>query len=528
VPEPEEPDDADLVCFDLGYEAGFGAGIATGQDNCRQDPSSCSIFLNNVLPPAQYGETEPNDTSISADPLSQHVNFWGQSYGYEDEDWYYLVTPEQNYNLTINFSLPEATGNDLSGWHVSVRNAIGMILAEFDTGFTTVEFAKSGISYRTTLGLSSTYYVVVRPTKGSFSYQPYNLAVALEPSPYQGPNFAGGFANAEVEPNNLPGQGTFIGRGVSMYGLINLRFDAAICDAEECTYAQDESDWYIYESPGNEILQLVFCERTRCSDGDWFVHVFDLPTADAIMNHGLDPNEAEPLMAFNTNICSLPDCEPSCTVGCTDPYDESTNPQRTWQTGLMQPGPYFIRVGHKRTLQAPCIQWATDKDNNGIPDGTPGNCGCTDGSTVCDVDMINPGAPDIGNVDQVFWPSCPDGSGGGESAYCDMNCVCIDGNCSLYQTDADGDGLPGPDPVPCRCLPMGTTVACTVSVQNPGQPIINSVPQFCPDGSGGSGEFQCTVNCICTETSGIVEIPENLVTSQYNFTLTTSAFGSPQ
>lgn len=493
------PDDPQPVtdAYTLGFNDGFIAGTQNGRELCHADPSSCSIFLSNVLPPAQYGETEPNDNMLSANPLTQHVNFWGHSHNQNDQDWYYFVTQEQNYNLTLNFSLPQATGNDISGWNISVRNAIGMVLSEFDTSSTTVEYASSGISRRTTLGLSGTYYIVVRPTSGQFDSQPYNLAIALEPSLNNSPAFAGGFADVEVEPNDVPAQSTFLSPGVSMYGLVNLRFDLARCNDTECTYLQDEPDWYVYESPGNEILQLSFCDRNRCSPGDWFVQVFDLAAADAIQNHGLDPDAATPLMAFNTDTASSTD-------------GETYTPPDTWQLGLQNSGPYFLRIGHKRTLQAPCVQWAIDSDQNGIPENRPGSCACTSGEPFCTIDIADP----TGTTNQLAWPPCPDGAGGGTSSLCPVSCVCVDQNCQLYQTDADGDGLPGPNPQPCRCLPVGTTLSCGVTVANPGTPF--SVPGTIEAG------------CVCTQTGGVVEIPENEVTAQYNFTLTTSAFGTPR
>lgn len=552
IPDPAEPVTTD---YDLGYTSGVTDGIAIGHEQCRQNPASCSIFLTNVLPPAQYGETEPNDTLISADPLTQSANFWGQSYNSTDQDWFYLVTTEPNYNLTVTFSLPEArttgcrtvlddtgnitfdcscqqatdpaTGEDtllcsLTGWTISIRNAAGMVLAEFDTGFSSVEHAESGINYRTTLGLPGTYYVQVRANGQRFSYQQYNLTVVLEPSPLDSPNFVGGFSDAEIEPNDLPGNGTFIARGVSMYGLVNLRFDSAICDAEQCTYAQNEDDWYIYVSPGNEVLQLAFCDRTLCSPGNWFVQVFDLATADAIMNQGLAPDNATPLMAFNT-----------------DKTGEVENDEpNIWRLGLQHANPYFLRIGHQRTLEAPCIEWTTDTNNDGIPDGNRGNCACTDGTPYCQLDILNPGSPTIADVIQVIYPVCPNGTGGGENAYCETQCVCINNDCSLYQTDSDGDGLPGPNPEPCRCLPIGTSLSCTVTLPNPGSPAVIDIPEqvvypLCPDGSGGSDSPQCEVGCICTDTSGVVRLPadeddsEIVTTSQYNFTLTSSPFGSP-
>lgn len=548
------PDDPIPVTddYDLGYQDGFIDGTAYGRELCRQDPASCSIFLSNVLPPAPYGETEPNDTLISADPLTEKVNFWGQSYSSADNDWYYVVTPEPNYNLTLNFTLPDArttgcrtvldaagnisfdcscqqvtdpaTGENallcsLTGWTISIRNAIGMVIAEFDTGFSSVEHAETGINYRTTLGLAGTYYIQIKPNAQRFSYQQYNLTVALEPSPLESENFLGGYTDAEIEPNNVPGQATSIGRGVSMFGMINLRFDSALCDAEACTYAQDEPDWFTYRSTGREILQLAFCDRTACPSGDWFVQVFNSMTATAIDNGEISVDDATPLMAFNTN-----------TTG----DGQTTTPPTVWQLGLPYEDNYYIRVGLKRTLEAPCIEWTIDRNNDGIPDGSRGSCGCTSGEPACEIDILNPGEPVSGDLSQLLWPVCPNGTGGGEGdegAFCETSCVCVNETCSLYQTDPDGDGLPGPNPAPCRCLPTGTTLSCTVNTPNPGEPTVVEIPDtlifpLCPDGSGGGDSPQCTVGCMCTDTTGKVEIPEDIVSAQYNLTLTSSLFGS--
>jgi len=510
-----------------GYKAAgvdFERGRFTGHEECRRDPAACSIQLTNVLPPAQYGEAEPNNMAISANPLTLNANFWGQSYGADDEDWFYLVAPEPGFNLTVNFSLPQAKTGDLTGWNVSVRNALGMILAQFDTGFMTVEHASAGISYRTTLGLAGTYYVVVRPVAGHFSFQPYNLAVNLQPSPNQTPAYAGGFYDAEIEPNDAPAQATWIGRGVSLFGTINLRFDTPpICDATACVYAQNEDDWFIYSSPGNEIINLSFCDRTQCAPGAWFVQIFDAAAADAIQHHGLTPDSAKPLLAFNTE------------------YSDTETPRaRVWTLGLREPGVYFMRVGHQRTFKAPCLEWALDLDNNGIPDRPRGSCAC-DTAPTCQRNILNPQPP-------MAWPICPNGSGGGANAYCDTQCVCINTGttgCTLYQTDDNGDGLPGPNAQPCRCLPETAGAAlplrCNFKVPNPGTP--RAVPAAapgqafyppCPDGSGGSDNPQCAVGCVCTQTGGEVRLPHDAngqptyLTSQYNFTWNSSLFGSPR
>jgi hypothetical protein len=529
------PDDPEPVtdAYNIGYQDGFIDGTAEGRQQCFDDPASCSIYPSNVLPPAQYGETEPNDTLISADFLEQAINFWGQSSNPDDQDWFYVVTPDQNYNINLTFSLPNARSTNctqvldsasetivlqcnLTGWTISIMNALGMVITEFETGFTSVEYAQAGINYRATLGLAGTYYVRVQPSAESFSYQEYNLTAVLQDSPSDAENFPGGTNDAEMEPNNTPRQATPISTGVPMFGMVNLRFDAAMCNAEECTYLQDEPDWFMYESPGNEILQISFCDRTSCPPGDWLVQIFDSTTARAIDSGTIDTDDATPLMSFNTDTMSTGDAYPI-----------------VWQAGLNHPGKYLMRIGLKRTFEAPCIEWTTDIDNDGIPDGDRGNCSCSDGTPICELDILNPGEPVIKTITQVIYPVCPNGTGGGENAYCNTSCVCINQNCTLYQTDDDGDGLPGPNPVPCRCQPEGTSLNCTITTPNPGTPTVLEVPlqesyPLCADGSGGGGSPQCTVGCMCTDTTGVVEIPENNVSAPYNLTLSSSLFGTPR
>jgi hypothetical protein len=497
-----------------GYTIGHEEGRLLGREQCRVDPVSCSIALANVLPPADYGETEPNNTRISADPLALNANFWGQSHNVLDQDWYYLVTGEQNVNLTVNFSLPEADTTDLSGWTVSIQNAAGIVIAEFDSGFTTVEHANAGITYRTTLGLAGTYYVLVRPNTEHFNFQPYNLAISLTPSLNGAPNFVGGVYDAETEPNNVPGNADWLhGHGVAMFGLVNLRFDSALCNATECVYGQDEDDWYIYNSPGHEIIELSFCTHTPCSEGDWLVQVYDAVTADAIQWGRVAIDDAQALVTFNTATQETIDGNP-----------------RVWNIGLDEPGAYFVRIGHKRTLRAPCVAWQRDMNNDGIPELSSSACSCTSGDPVCDIDIMNPGAPYIGTEEQVIWPVCPDGTGGGQDvATCETSCLAVQNG--LFQTDPDGDGIPGPNAQACQCIGQDT-VSCTVTAQNPGSPTVVTIPDqelypLCPDGSGGDSNTQCTIGCLCTETSGEVSVPETEVTSQYNFSWNSTLVGTP-
>jgi hypothetical protein len=604
--------DSELV-YQEGYDDGYHEGRLTGHDDCRQDPASCHIALNTVLPTAQYGETEPNDQALSADALSFDVNFWGQSYSSEDQDWFYLVTQEPNINLMLNFSLPDATTPNLAGWTISIRNALGMVLAQFNTGFRSVDHASTGLSYRTTLGLAGIYYVVITPDSSTFNFEPYNVAVHLEASPLMDDNFAGGFYNVEIEPNNAPSQANWLTRGISVFGTINLMFDAAYCDETTCQYYQNEDDWYLYSSPGNEIIELSFCNRAGCEAGDWFVQIFDAATADAIQHHGLDPDQATPLMAFNTTITDTTtsaldavnqyyDCltlrnqaiqnyysciathteiltaDATVTNYCiapmyTDPQTCEFERQNThaWSIGLRQMGVYFMRIGHQRTLNALCETWTTDLDSNGLGDGGAGACACPGGEAQCTIQIPNPREPIIATSQEVVWPACPDGTGGGvNGTACTANCLCSrlisipDPNADppedptrdtreviticdgLYQSDINRDGVIDANAQACSCPGGQEIYYCEYSMPNPGTPNIVTIPdqttyQPCPDGTGGGDDASCDIGCVCTAVNPEVLIPTStsqtdpvtqetipkVITVPYNFSWNSSLFAAP-
>ncbi|MBV5310396.1 hypothetical protein, partial [Chromatium okenii] len=60
--------------------------------------------------------------------------------------------------------------------------------------------------------------------------------------------------------------------------------------------------------------------------------------------------------------------------------------------------------------------------------------------------------------------------------------------------------------------------SCDITIPNPQEPVPTLQYPLCPDGTGGGDTATCSVNCQCTEFGGVIEIPENAITSQYNFT----------
>ena len=440
--------------FNIGHRQGHEYGINT----CVADPLQFGVTLGSVIPAASYGETEPNDNFIAADPLAQGVNFWGQLYGTSDQDWFYTETTAPNQNILVTFSVPYWISgvNLLTGlpavWNISVRDAAGNVFANFNTNVMGAidSYDKDretfySMTYSITAGLAGTYYVVVKPvdavvTSGSTTSAtayPYSVATVVQDSPLVNDQPVVGFFDSEVEPNDVPSRANPLATGVSMYGLINLTFNTGIVpdpeDPEQRAWAQGEDDWYVYNSRGNEIVSLEFCTKDQCERGNWFVEVYDQATATRIENGASrqDP-QVVPLLAFNT--------------------DNVDDPSATYRIGLRDPGYYLMRVSHKRLFAAPCVGYLTDIDNNGLAETDSEACACAGGEYSCKITIKNPEKPTL--------------------------------------TDTDGDPIT-PDELKY---------------------------ELCPDGSGGDDDPQCEVGCVCVAYGGVVEIPEGSVTSSYNFT----------
>jgi hypothetical protein len=331
------------VCASAKQDA-FGDGYGLGVQQCQQDPTAFGITLSQVLETGGYGETEPNDNMISANVLVAAVPFTGQSYGPSDRDLFYLVTSKPNEILTIDFTVPgrDPATQDVSGWVIQVTDSSGNVYAKFSTDYNQGNpNGDDEITYPVTLGLAGTYYVVVSPVpfqnsagQMTVTNDYYSLAVVLRDSDINSLPVAVNFFDTEVEPNNTYTDANPIATGVTMYGMINLSFAHIVQVVGEDTaqYAQgDDPDWYVFQTDGNEIINLSFCNKEACGDGDWFVEVFDAAGAAQA-----ESGEATPLVAFNTASAS------------GWPYNVTF--------GVKQPGPYYMRVNLKRKLTAPCLE----------------------------------------------------------------------------------------------------------------------------------------------------------------------------
>lgn len=416
--------------FSKGLADGYSQGTSDGTAFCVANPAACGITLASCLPPPQFGETEPNDNLVTADGLPFDVQFWGQSYGPADQDWFYIVTTKPNQNLSISFSI---ANGPIEGWKVSIRDAAGNLFADFDTGTAgSIAAPDDGVAYRVTLGLVGTYYIVVEPVAGTVNFSTYNLAALLQDSPLDTPNFVVGFYDVELEPNNLPGQSTWLAGGVTMYGLVNLSFETTVPAGDGSTreWAQGADwDWYAYQSSGSELITLTFCGREKCEPGNWFVEVYDFNGANA----AAQGKDATPLLAVNTNTTS-----------------ESA--PLTYKLGLPKEEIYYLRINHKRLFSAPCRSYRLDIDNNGTPDG--GSCACDSGDS-CKVDSVVPAASCL----QTSEPGGDDTESSLEAQY-----FCPDGSSGIQvggsatSSTVCADDVPLRCNVTCRCVAWGGVV----------------------------------------------------------------------
>lgn len=382
--------------WNLGHQAGHDYGIRT----CVAEPLQFGVTLASVIPAASYGETEPNDSFIAADPLEQGVNFWGQLYGTADQDWFYTETTAPNQNILVTFSVPYWVNdvNLLEGkpaiWNISLRDAAGNVFANYNTNVMGAidSYDKDretyySMTYSITAGLVGSYYVVVKPADGTLTtvpatnatIYPYSVAVVVQDSPLPGQQPIVGFYDAEIEPNDVPSRANPLASGVSMYGTVNLVFNSVYpVGDEKDTYrwGQGEDDWFVYKSKGNEIATLTFCAKEVCGVGDWFVQVFDQASANAF-EQGTPENQLKPLLAFNTNIYQCGDTEEDLKF-CID--DEHPRKPEAYRIGFRDPGYYFMRVNHMRLFTAPCSRYNFAGKSVGFLEQT---CGCSEGNKSC-------------------------------------------------------------------------------------------------------------------------------------------------
>ena len=322
--------------LDAAYALGYANGKADMQLQCKGDPASCDIRMSDVLTGAEFGETEPNDHIVAADPIVPEHKYWGQSYGLLDKDWFFFTTNEPNQIVTIDFTVPQRDpSSNVSGWIVQVRDAAGNIYVEFNTDFIAGNTnGQNEITYPTFLAHVGTYYIVVQPAGGTnkvVSYYPYNVAIALEYSGMDSTPWDVNFYDVETEPNDTPAQANPIATGVTVYGMLhttltqeNLQIGGGQVTGDQTVarYIQTEQDWFVYSSPGNEVINLAICGRENCAEGTWFIRIEDEAGAT--------------LLSFNTKT-----------------------PQVV-RFGVANTGNYYMNMGFEKTATAECAVYSGD------------------------------------------------------------------------------------------------------------------------------------------------------------------------
>ncbi|WP_243651375.1 hypothetical protein [Thiobaca trueperi] len=458
----------DLNGYNRGYAIGFSDGTGAGIARCFANPADCNISLASCLPDPDYGETEPNDNLIAADPLKFNTKYWAQSYGAADQDWFYIETTAANQNLAVTFAVPNLNGANLlqgnpSIWNLTIRDAAGNVFANFDTNtigsfITQEELDKKPyqMTYRATLGLVGTYYLVVQQSdktvKNAYTYS--IAASPLENTDLDGKQPIVGFYDSEIEPNDVPSRANPLATSVTMFGLINLTFNTPLPTDETYVWGQGENDWFVYNTAGNEIISLTFCAKEACGPGNWFVEIYDKTTAQKLEDGAL-LKDVKPLLAFNT--------------------DTVNQPSAIYRLGLKDPGYYFMRVNHKRLFDAPCLghQFVSTATDSGFI----GSCECASGNS-CDV-------PSDGCSEDALGLQCKQ-----ETKTCNPG---IDPGCLL----ADGQG--GRPQYPAGC-PLKEDPENPDKITTPCQ------------------TYQTLARCSCSSYGGVVEIPENEYSGPYNFT----------
>ena len=471
--------------FQIGHQAGHDYGIR----NCVADPLQFGVTLASVIPAASYGETEPNDNFISADPIEQGVNFWGQLYGVADQDWFYTETTAPNQNILVTFSVPYWINdvNLLEGkpaiWNISLRDAAGNVFANYNTNVMGAidSYDKDretyySMTYSITAGLVGSYYVVVKPADGTLTsvpatnatIYPYSVAVVVQDSSLPGQQPIVGFYDAEIEPNDVPSRANPLATGVTMYGLINLTFNQTD-NADTAVWLQGENDWFVYNSKGNEIVTLNFCAKERCAPGDWFVEVYDQFSANALETGAIPRERLKPLLAFNTNLYQCDDpttpefefcssCDDPATPGfeyCSDSQGYPRDSQ-TYRIGLSDPGYYFMRVNHMRLFNAPCVAYNFTSSQAG--GGFLESCGCSDGGNKCFIPTDRCKDGDLLCVNQISESKCVPGVQPGCNAKCTTTGIGENQTeeCDYWFTQAE-----------CACSQYGGTVVFPSAYTSP-------------------------------------------------------------
>ncbi|MEE9412904.1 MAG: hypothetical protein V3V22_07615, partial [Methylococcales bacterium] len=224
--------------------------LDTGNNTPSRAPGDASETLR--------GESEPNNSAESADPIESGIEYIGQIFGPEDQDWFRIDTTQNNEILTVQ----TAVANSL--WLFTVRDRAGNILASSinndSDGVVSQDVDNPDLADKFKMSLTvekaGTYYVIVSPapdlfglqgdnTFTDFSSQTYHMAVTVsDPTNPDNPVVDSNFNDLETEPNSGPAIADPLASGKVLFGqLLN----------------GGDEDWFEIHSPGNEIVDINFC-----------------------------------------------------------------------------------------------------------------------------------------------------------------------------------------------------------------------------------------------------------------------------
>jgi hypothetical protein len=259
--DPTQPIDPELIAQGITDSAKL---------ECKENPASCGITLEDILGKVAFGETEPNNYALSADPLTPALPMTGQLSRQSDEDWYVFETTSDNDTVTTLFT---AQSNSL---RLSIKDSKGNLLTSNDSA------SGDQFSFDTTLAHAGVYYLVVEPSvagEGSFTNAGYQVTVFIRStgSTAQQPDY--NFHDVETEFNDYFTTADAV--------ITNLVTEGQIISGRD-------RDIYRIDTAGNEIIHLELCyPNTSCfNEGTWAMFVYD-PTKQAgtALNDGmLDAN----------------------------------------------------------------------------------------------------------------------------------------------------------------------------------------------------------------------------------------------
>ena len=245
----------------------------TPTTNVNDEPVSDLENGNNNQAPGEQseklkGESEPNNSAESSDPIESGVEYIGQMFGPDDQDWFRIETTKNNEILTVQ----TAIANSL--WLFTVRDRAGNILASSvnndSDGVTNADATNPELAdefkMSVTVEKAGTYYIIVSPAPDAFglngnnsfqdfSQQTYHMEVTIsDPTNPDNPVVDSNFNDLETEPNNGRDNPDPLASGKTMFGQL-LR--------------GGDEDWYEIQSPGNEIVEINFCgPLTPCAGQD--------------------------------------------------------------------------------------------------------------------------------------------------------------------------------------------------------------------------------------------------------------------